>query len=127
MANRAAHQRSHCGHKIYHLTCEEFGALEQESGGRCGICQDDIGVNTLCVDHDHAVGARAIRGMVCPPCNRWLAGVDAGRRQPDPAQSDYLASPWYRRVGISGVCPPHCWNGEHRAWLDRALAKRTAA
>ena len=53
--NREAHQRQHCGHKAYHLTCEEFGALEQDSGARCGICHTALDVTTLCTDHDHAV------------------------------------------------------------------------
>lgn len=121
--NRSAHQRQTCGHKIYHLTCEEFGAIERDAQEGCAIC-GGVAAAGLELDHDHAVGARAIRGMVCPPCNGLLRSVDAGRADPGQRVAAYLAAPWYRRAGIDGTCPPECTNGQHRVWLADALARR---
>jgi hypothetical protein len=124
--NRGVHQRPTCGHKVYHLTCEELGAIERDAQERCAICGDEPAAG-LELDHDHAVGARAIRGMVCPPCNGLLRSVDTGKAAPDQRVAGYLATPWYRRASIDGTCPPGCTNGQHRVWLADARERKPVA
>lgn len=115
------HQRRSCGHKNYHLTCHEFGALEALARGRCALCAR-LPVQFLCLDHDHAVGARAIRGLVCQSCNEVLANVDRGYREPDDRIVEYLANPWYQAMGMDGSCPARCRNREH--WADQRVQLR---
>lgn len=123
--NPEAHQRKYCTHhSLYHLTCEQLGALERAVASQCGICGK---INaTLEIDHDHAVGARAVRGMLCRSCNVSLGTIERGARKAPPVVLAYLADPWYLRVGLSGTCPPNCRNTEHASWLRTARMRRAA-
>lgn len=113
------HRRSGCSHKLYHLSCDEFTALEHHYDGCCAICDREMGTE-LEIEHDHAIGARATRGLVCPSCNQYLKLAEAGVCQPSPSIVDYLAAPWFRLVGIDGRCPTTCRNREHARWLAAA-------
>lgn len=68
----------------YGITPEEYRRLLAESGGRCGICRNEI---KLHIDHCHRTGV--IRGMLCDVCNRGLGFFhdDPVRCQ---AAADYL-------------------------------------
>lgn len=120
-----AHDRLACArHRGYHLACEEFEMLYRESDDFCDICRDDYreadqGLN---IDHDHALGWRAVRGLLCYSCNISLRDVDAGRRLPDRDMASYLADPWHARVGIDDLtCPPECGNRAHRDGARRRI------
>lgn len=108
-----------CRHINYHLGCDEFEALAAESDGHCGIC--GVASVALHIDHDHALGWRAVRGMLCHKCNSMLTSVDAGKRQPTPEASQYLSRPWHARAGVTDLgCPDDCFSLSHgRAWLKR--------
>lgn len=94
-------------HRQYHLTCGEAEMLYGEAGGFCDICRIDT--ERLNVDHDHAVGRRAVRGLVCQSCNAFLAAVDVGARIPSRDIANYLGDPWYARVGLDSLgCPASC-------------------
>lgn len=100
-------------HTSYHLTCAEFDMLEREADGFCDVCHYDH-AGELSIDHDHAVGFRAVRGLVCSSCNIRLGLVDAGRRQPSRDALNYLSDPWYMRVGLEKLgCPTSCNRRDH--------------
>ncbi len=55
------------------ITLEDYQALLDKQNGRCAICRRLPAKNKLAVDHDHDTGA--VRGLLCPPCNRsveWM-------------------------------------------------------
>lgn len=61
--------------KRYGLTPECYDRLMSQQGDACGICGAKPGQwvangGNLVVDHDHATGA--VRGLLCPSCNRGL-------------------------------------------------------
>lgn len=65
--------RNHRIKKVFGLSDEEYDSMLQRQGGVCAICQRPPARNHLAVDHDHDTGA--IRGLLCPPCNRsveWM-------------------------------------------------------
>lgn len=106
-----------CAHKAYHITCEQHELLIARSHMRCEICQKPArhGVFGLMLDHDHALGWRAIRGLLCPGCNARIGLVDRGRRSTTPDLAAYLASPWHASVGITSyACPSDCRSSSHR-------------
>lgn len=80
------------GHSAYRLTCLEFETMRQARCGECAIC--DLPA-VLEIDHDHAIGLTAVRGLVCRPCNNRLAEVDMGERPPTAAESYYLRHAWH--------------------------------
>lgn len=88
-----------CYHVGYSLSCAEYDDLRRLARGRCKICQEPTA--TLLIDHDHALGDWAVRGLVCQLCNQHLRRVDAGRRKKSPAVSRYLANAWHRRQPTS--------------------------
>lgn len=84
--------RSGCHHWLYGVSCEEADALIANAGGkcqRCGACRP------LVYDHDHALGLKAVRGLICRPCNRRLGEVDAGRTARDEVDDRYLRAAWH--------------------------------
>lgn len=92
--------------------------LEREADGFCDLCSVDMRPcrYTPEIDHDHAIGWRAVRGLICPSCNRKLAWVDAGLREPTHAMKYYLENPWHARVGLELLtCPSECAVVAHRA------------
>ncbi|MDT4941670.1 MAG: hypothetical protein QOJ34_1759, partial [Pseudonocardiales bacterium] len=77
--------------RLYRLTPEEYDALRRSQDFKCGICRiheaaidvtrlggrkradgSTSTINRLHVDHCHVTGR--IRGLLCPDCNRGLAG-----------------------------------------------------
>jgi hypothetical protein len=107
---------TNCRHVAYHLTCAEFEMLEREADGFCDICAADLRHRgtALDIDHDHAIGRRAVRGLLCASCNARLASVDLGLRKPTPAMQDYIENAWYIRVGLEPVtCPSTCTSAYH--------------
>lgn len=60
--------------KAYGISREEYKKLFEAQGGRCKCCgkayQGTESHPDLVVDHDHATGA--VRGLLCPDCNKGL-------------------------------------------------------
>jgi hypothetical protein len=56
----------------YGLSTEGYDAIIQRQNNRCAICGKTP--PRLVVDHDHKTDA--IRGMLCSPCNQFLAVVE---------------------------------------------------
>lgn len=56
----------------YGISIEQFDAMYELQGGKCGICADrqPRGRGGFHVDHCHATGA--IRGLLCATCNMLL-------------------------------------------------------
>jgi hypothetical protein len=66
-------------------------------------------------DHDHDLGWRAVRGLVCPSCNAILHRVDTGKREPDDHVMAYLMNPWHQVMGLTDfACPPDCGYAVHK-------------
>lgn len=65
----------------YNLTPEQWQAMYDQQGGKCGICKE-VTVSgagkRLAVDHDHGCcsGKRScgecVRGLLCPSCNQKI-------------------------------------------------------
>lgn len=87
-------------HGIYALACDEFDALRDAAGGACQVCTRTA---PLEIDHDHAVGVNAVRGLVCRSCNLALRAVDAGTRTPRPQERAYLNGAWFHRDGFTPI------------------------
>jgi hypothetical protein len=103
-----------CRHNTYHLSCSEYEMLEREADGFCALCHYDYRGDTLEIDHDHAIGWRAVRGLICRSCNIRLSLIDSGRREPNRDAQFYLADPWHSRVGLEDLtCPPTCERRDH--------------
>lgn len=85
-----------CTHRQYNITCEQYDDLLSRAGFACQLCRR--AADRLVIDHDHALGWWAVRGVVCPWCNSHLGRVDGGRTYCDPETAAYLASPpsWRR-------------------------------
>jgi hypothetical protein len=62
--------------KKYGLPIGGYDALLRKQDGRCGICGSSenhrVG-ERFDVDHDHVTGR--VRGLLCNPCNRAIAGL----------------------------------------------------
>lgn len=73
-------------HRTYGLDCDRYDDLLESANHRCQLCGDDY---ALVIDHDHGVGAWAVRGILCATCNSFLhykTGAKVRR---------YLANPWH--------------------------------
>lgn len=81
-----------CQHAIYRMNCTEYDALEARGDGCCEIC--GLSGTRLFLDHDHALGESAVRGLLCPKCNSHLRFIDKGKRAMDTKTAAYLANPW---------------------------------
>jgi DNA repair exonuclease SbcCD ATPase subunit len=59
----------------YGLTVEEYAKLLEKQGYACAICgtphYDENG-KRLSIDHNHAKGFKAVRGLLCANCNFGL-------------------------------------------------------
>jgi hypothetical protein len=64
--------------KRYGLTPEAVEVLLQVQGGRCPICNTELGKSRSHIDHDHATGR--VRGILCLKCN---AGIGMLADSPD--------------------------------------------
>lgn len=56
--------------RLFGITLEEYDRMFEEQNGLCAICRKPPKNYRLAVDHDHDTGA--VRGLLCPPCNRAL-------------------------------------------------------
>ena len=91
-----------CGtHKAYRLTCEQYDRLRTDASGRGQRCMESPA--RLVIDHDHAGGMAAVRGLVCDPCNLHLGRVDGLRIGRDELDERYLAAAWHRRHKVEYV------------------------
>lgn len=84
-----------CSHASYFLSCDEYEKLLARAKGhceRCGVPATSVpGRGKLVVDHDHRVGQRAVRGLICMRCNSHLRHVDSGLFPPDDDTLAYFA------------------------------------
>lgn len=65
-----AYQRDGQYRRKFGISTEIYEKMLEEQGGVCDICKRPPKNNRLSVDHDHDTGA--IRGLLCPPCNRSI-------------------------------------------------------
>lgn len=88
-------------HESYGLTCEDYTALRRDHDDQCRLCGSRH--PWMNIDHEHPLGMRAVRGLLCPRCNAGhMRRVDWGERAIDDRTRDYLMNPWYlRRHGKS--------------------------
>lgn len=86
-----------CGnHEMYGLTCEDYTALRRDHDDQCRLCCSRH--PWMNIDHEHPLGMRAVRGLLCPRCNAGhMRRVDWGERAIDDRTRDYLMNPWYLR------------------------------
>lgn len=77
----------------YGLNPDELWQLQREADGRCQRCGAQA--ERLAIDHDHAAGRTAVRGLVCYSCNQHLGRLDNGHRLPDEQDLVYLAGAWW--------------------------------
>ncbi|HHK0424560.1 MULTISPECIES: endonuclease VII domain-containing protein [Stutzerimonas stutzeri group] len=54
----------------YGITKDQYEAMFDQQGGVCAICKTHPDKGVLHVDHCHATGA--VRGLLCPSCNKAL-------------------------------------------------------
>lgn len=100
-------------HKVYSLTCDEYEALWERSGGRCEACGRafDLAKRDHAIDHDHRYGYKAVRGIVCVRCNGYLARLETPRLHPTfgsgPGRwfADYFRRAWFVRSHHSSPPP----------------------
>ena len=82
MSNRRSYKRNHPKYRAhlrerrllvrYGINSAGYNMLYNEQNGRCEICKipaSDLSY-PLVVDHDHKT--RAVRGLLCKPCNNVL-------------------------------------------------------
>jgi len=89
-----------CQHKIYFLSCEDYDFLWERAGGACEICrtpQADVRGGKLYIDHDHRYGDFAVRGLLCPKCNKLVARVEKTNEW-NHQVSVYLQNAWFLSV-----------------------------
>lgn len=57
----------------YRLTEEAFRLLRVRQSDACGVCRDPLGIDSVVqIDHDHKLGPKAVRGLLCRACNLGL-------------------------------------------------------
>lgn len=91
--SRGAFRVGTCQHHSYGMSCDEFKNLEDRAAGSCEMC----GTNDrkLVIDHDHAAGRSAVRGLLCQQCNLSLGRMEAGSRIFSDAAAKYLEAAWH--------------------------------
>lgn len=82
-----------CFHTGYQLTCAEYDELRDLRDERCHLC--GCRPPRLEVDHDHALGTWAVRGLLCRRCNRRIGLIEAGTIPRTDAADNYLAKAWH--------------------------------
>jgi len=89
-----------CNHKVYGLSCDQYERLLNRNGGLCEICGIPgrlAARGKLYIDHDHAGGWTAVRGLVCSRCNIRIRDAEMGR-DATPGVLAYLARGRYREI-----------------------------
>ncbi|MFR9789054.1 endonuclease domain-containing protein [Streptomyces sp. MB22_4] len=85
-----------CYHTRYVLTCTEYEDLLRYADDHCMLCQAKRPAGrSLNIDHDHALGPWAVRGLVCDRCNQALRYVDAGEKPDWLRIRHYLDNAWH--------------------------------
>lgn len=90
-----------CYHVGYSLTCAEYDDLRSIADGYCMLCASPCEAPQI--DHDHAIGGWAVRGLICHRCNHHLKAVEAGRRAARPEDFAYFANAWHLRQPSSAT------------------------
>ena len=54
----------------YGLTEQTYQELISRQGGACAICREDLVLAHI--DHDHGLGRKGLRGILCRSCNLGL-------------------------------------------------------
>lgn len=94
-------------HKSYSLTCADYEALWERSGGRCEACGTvpETPRRGLVIDHDHRYGDSAVRGLICQWCNTALGHLENpdihpafGRGGPGNWFRAYFNRAWFMRA-----------------------------
>lgn len=105
----------------YHLTSGQYGELVDRAAGSCDMCRQPArprhNKTALVIDHDHQLGWRAVRGLICYGCNTALGKLENGAASCAKHQAalTYLSAPWYASAGITEfTCPPDCELSLHR-------------
>lgn len=90
---------SHTSHQhvTYHLSCDQFEAMLARAEGRCEL-RGEVFTRTPDIDHDHEIGFRGVRGLVCKKCNDHLRRVDSGERPMDDLTRAYLDASWHLSI-----------------------------
>lgn len=104
------HNPPACHHKAFLLTCAEFDALHDAADSRCQMCGK--WTSYLCIDHDHALGKWAVRGLLCGVCNIGLGYIDRGERPATEAADRYRANAWHLTQDTTNKQN----RGSQRAW-----------
>jgi hypothetical protein len=93
-AARKPYVRMHTLKKLYGITPEDYDAMYEAQGGRCGVCGVEKGKQNFHIDHDHGTGE--VRGLLCLSCNAGMGqlGDDATRLR--------AAADWIERGGSRG-------------------------
>lgn len=73
------------------MTCDQYEDLLARAQLACERCR--LANEFLYIDHDHRQQS-AVRGILCPKCNRHLSFVEAGRKPLDDLTARYLARPF---------------------------------
>ncbi|MFF0409112.1 endonuclease domain-containing protein [Kitasatospora sp. NPDC004745] len=96
-------RRTHtsCYHTGYSLSCAEYDDLLRLARGCCKICREPTA--TLSIDHDHGLGAWAVRGLLCQRCNQHMKLAEHGQRPMTAAMRRYVANAWHRRQATSAA------------------------
>lgn len=93
-----------CYHTKYVLTCGEYDDLLRRADGHCALCKERPRPGRpLNIDHDHALGQWAVRGLVCDRCNQTLRRVEAGEYPNWLPVRLYIDNPWHATQLSSGV------------------------
>ncbi len=83
-------------HTVYRMTPEAWVELHTTADGRCMMCHREC--ERLQVDHDHAVGYPAVRGLVCAKCNTALSRMETGSQPWTGEARAFVATPWHQRM-----------------------------
>lgn len=54
------------------MTEETYQKMLEDSNGLCAVCAEPM--QRVCIDHDHST--KAVRGLLCHPCNIKLHAID---------------------------------------------------
>src|SRR5579863_5657810 len=68
------HQREEFGYRLkqfYGISRDDFDRMVIEQAGRCKLC---LKIRELGVDHNHKT--EKVRGLLCKPCNVYLATIE---------------------------------------------------
>lgn len=95
-------------HTCHRLSCDEYDILLGRAGSACEICRIPEGetrIGYLHIDHDHAVGGGAVRGLLCGKCNAMMSRIERGEIPVSAAAAAYHEAAFYKSI------PPR-WFGE---------------